>query len=198
MPGAAFAATVDIASTTASAGAAKVALSVQMQAGPDENVVGLQFDIRFDPQAVEFAGAETGPAARSVGKEANYSQPEEGTARVIVAGFNTNAIASGEIVVLRFDVKSNAPSGSSDILLEDLIVSDQRGRSVPSTPGHGAIIVEGGVAPAPPSSDFGCAAAKDGNAFACGNGSGDIIVLAGVCFLFVLLPMRRRRKQPPS
>lgn len=122
-------------------GQAGVEVPVTLAPGAGEAVAGMQFDVVYAAGIFPEAHAEAGPVAVAAGKLVFWSAPESGRLRVIVAGLNQEAMGEGVAVRLVFSVSEDAPENAYLLVLENVLLSDPGGRSVPAQPANGAIYV---------------------------------------------------------
>jgi len=107
-----------------------LAVSVSVAPGTDESVAAVQFDMEFDASRFDFTSVVTGDAAIQAGKDAMFSEPESGVARVIVAGFNQESMRAGEVATLYFlpvDKMDSDGAFAESSALAQAIVSDPFG-----------------------------------------------------------------------
>lgn len=108
----------------------RVEIPINLAPSTEAEVAALQFDIRFDDAAWRYADAKPGDSATAAGKSVHGHRPQGGALRVIVAGFNQNAIAPGTVALLAFNP---APGVAQplNISLSDVILSDPFGNPLP-------------------------------------------------------------------
>jgi len=108
-----------------------LAVPVMLTPGSTASVASLQFDLNCNSVYYTIAEVDVGAAAEAAGKQVMFDI-QGNSVRVIVAGFNQDAIASGEVAVLYLSPESaHAPMGAYG--LEDAVLSDPLGRSLPVT-----------------------------------------------------------------
>ena len=69
-------------------------------------VAGMQFDLAYS-SPVTYVSISTGSAAQSAGKTASANLIG-GSVRVLIFGFNANAIGMGEVAVIRYNIAAGA------------------------------------------------------------------------------------------
>ena len=84
-------------------GGGTIRIPVILAGQGDEALAGIQFDLAYDPAQYELVEVTGGAAAHDAGKEVILSQTASGSGRVLVIGFNDNALFDGHVatVVLR-------------------------------------------------------------------------------------------------
>jgi len=107
----------------------QVRVPVVLSVGEVESVAGFQFDLRFEPLSMDFVSAETGASAVAGEKSAHANMIRPGRLRVVVAGFNRNSIAEGEVATLVFAIK-DAGGEAAALRLSDVVLSDPFGTPV--------------------------------------------------------------------
>lgn len=115
---------------SASTGNGMLTVPVTIAPASQQSVAALQFDVHYDPNLYRFASAEAGDAAFVAGKDVTFSEPAPGTIRVMVAGFNQDALVAGTVTTLQFEPneKTAAVNSTADAFsLSDIVVSDPVG-----------------------------------------------------------------------
>lgn len=106
-------------------------IRVPVVLGPlrEESVAALQFDLTFEATQLQFSAVEAGPSAVDASKTAQANPLKSGTARVIIAGLNRNALADGIVAWLRF---SPVPGAHAPFILGigGTVLSDPFGTAV--------------------------------------------------------------------
>lgn len=119
---------LDANATAESPGSVRVPVTLAVE--PGEAIAGLQFDLLFDAAPLQFTGVETGAAAAAAEKTAHSNQIQPGQLRVVVAGFNRNAIASGETVWVVFSRPPALGDETVSLRMADAVLSDPFGSPV--------------------------------------------------------------------
>lgn len=83
-------------------------LGVRLAAGTAAPT-GIQFDLEYDA-ALEIS-VEAGPVAGAAGKSLQSAVIQGGKQRVLVVGFNKNAISDGVVAVLHVSLKGSGEAG---------------------------------------------------------------------------------------
>ena len=132
-----FAANLSIESLTISPSQKNISLPVLLNAG--ENIVGIQFTLRFNPNVLKFSGVSSGGNASSFNLLTN-----SGRGIVRVGGFDGSlkGISGGEIAVIQFEV-IGGPGSRSYLNLSRVRLSNKKGKSIQATGGSGSVIIEG-------------------------------------------------------
>lgn len=138
--GLAWSAQLTLGGAQADAGAVGVLLPVSLLSENDESVASLQFDIQFDSQSLSVDAIQVGEAAQNANKTLSTSTLNPGHMRVIIAGFNQNAIANGSVARVYVTV-GQVPDGTYPLDLINAILSTPGGQSVPVVLESGAILV---------------------------------------------------------
>jgi hypothetical protein len=115
-------------------------LSIQFSPG-SETVPGVQFDILYDPAQFTIAPS-AGPVAKAAGKGVPVARPIPGDLRVIIAGFNQTAIASGVIADLAVQVAANAKPNAENIRFDAVSAVDPDGKTLELRAKDGSLKVE--------------------------------------------------------
>lgn len=106
-----------------------LAVPVVLTPGSTGPVASLQFDLSCNASYYTIIEIDAGAAAEAAGKQVMFDVQED-SVRVIVAGFNQDGIASGEVAILYLSPESaHAPKGA--YALEDAVLSDPLGQSLP-------------------------------------------------------------------
>lgn len=126
-------------------GADQVQIPVRLDVGADEAVAGFQFDLHFDARLIQFDRAESGPVTVAAEKSAHANVIRPGLLRVVVAGFNQNAIAAGDVIGLHFS-STDMEREAAALRLSDVILSDPFGMALPVVVVPDTLIVSGGTA----------------------------------------------------
>ena len=101
---------------------------------PDDKVLGVQSDICEVGDYLVITGIET--TSRTKGFDCNFNELENGCARILMFSMTLEPIeeGSGPILIVKFDVKENAPLGETCILnLENVSVVDETNHNLEVT-----------------------------------------------------------------
>jgi hypothetical protein len=106
-------------------------IRVPVVIGPlgSESVAALQFDLLFETSQLRFDSVEPGPSALDGSKSTHANPIKPGTARIIVAGLNRNALADGVVAWARFSPAPGAQPPFS-VRLSGVVLSDPYGTAV--------------------------------------------------------------------
>ena len=77
----------------------RVVMPIAFSVIGEEQVSVIQFDLLFDTGALTAADVRVGPASESAAKDINVTEQPDGSVRVILYGFNQNAIPDGVIAL---------------------------------------------------------------------------------------------------
>lgn len=80
----------------------EIRVPVVLAAPREDGVAALQFDLAFDTAQLAFMSVEAGPSSVAAEKLAQANPLRAGTARVIIAGLNRNALADGIVAWAHF------------------------------------------------------------------------------------------------
>ena len=117
----------------------EIPLSLRYASNDLRNVVALQGDVVFDG-ALAAAGTETsGTALR--GHQLRSSQPAVGTLRLLAYALDNALMSNGIVATVPFTIPAGARSNVR-LSLENVILSDANGNSVPVIPQDGAILIQ--------------------------------------------------------
>ena len=111
----------------------------------DQAVTGVQFDIRYQPQAFSLT-ASLGSAGSSAGKTLYTSNPQPEVLRVLVVGLNQTPISSGVIVTLSIQVNAGTTVGVYSLAIENTAASDAGERVVDLIASEGGLTVTAAAA----------------------------------------------------
>ena len=111
----------------------------------DQAVTGVQFDIRYQPQAFSLT-ASLGSAGSSAGKTLYTSNPQPEVLRVLVVGLNQTPISSGVIVTLSIQVNAGTTVGVYSLAIENTAASDAGERAVDLIASEGGLTVTAAAA----------------------------------------------------
>jgi hypothetical protein len=106
-----------------------LAVPVQLSSAPGENVAALQFDVTYDAARMGVYDVEWGDAAYDAGKQVSFTPLDDGTARIIVSGFNQSEMRDGTVAMLVMEPYEYGPSGE-DLHLQQVVFSDPQGGQV--------------------------------------------------------------------
>ena len=116
-------------------------LSVRLAAG-SAAPTGIQFDLEYDAASLDI-GVEAGPAAREAGKSLQSAMIQAGKQRVLVVGFNKNAISDGVVAVLHVSLKSTGEAGKVfPVHITATSGTNQRAETVAIAGNDGSIKIE--------------------------------------------------------
>jgi hypothetical protein len=106
-----------------------IRVPIVLGASGPESIAALQLDFTFETAQIQFTAVEAGASALSAAKSAHANPLAPGTARVIIAGLNRNAIPEGIVAWVRF---SPAPGAVPPFVLGvgATVLSDPYGNAV--------------------------------------------------------------------
>ena len=103
---------------------------------------GIQFDLEYDAASLEI-GVEAGPAAVKAGKSLQSAVIHDGRQRVLVIGFNKNAISDGVVAVLHVSLKGSGEAGKVfPVRLTAPSGTNQRAETVAIAGSDGSVTIE--------------------------------------------------------
>jgi uncharacterized protein (TIGR03437 family) len=108
----------------------------------DQAVTGVQFDIRFSPQAFGLS-ASAGSALSAAGKNLWTSNPDPASLRILIAGLNQTALPAGVIATLSVQVNSATPAAVYPLEVDNAVGSDANGMAVFLPVNNGSVTVTG-------------------------------------------------------
>lgn len=132
-----------------------------------QTIAAVQFELQYDVALVALGEVRAGAEATRAGKSVSANELEPGRVRIIVAGLNQNALASGELLLADFQVPQTAPSSMALLSVASLVMSSPTGRPVPADAVSGTLRITGSAVPPPPpppTEGCGCLAGSEGDA----------------------------------
>ena len=139
--GAASAATLSVGSANATADQGEITLPISVSSAQGDNPSVLQFDILYDEQAMSLPDVAVGAAAAGANKTVNAVEYAPGVVRVMVAGFNQDAIANGVALEAFFEVNPDVSPADYNVALGRVVMSDPYGNPLHVETEHGAVRV---------------------------------------------------------
>ena len=125
------AATLSIGSSSGSPGTKNISIPINLSSASGEKVCGFNFDLNYDSTKLSFKEVTLGSVAVGAGKSLSFSQPNQGTIRVVVVGLNQNVINEGTVLTFAFDVLKNALAGKAELNITKPSLSDPNGKALP-------------------------------------------------------------------
>jgi len=117
-----------------------VTLSVKLAAGA-ALPTGIQFDLEYDAAALDIT-VEAGQAAKQAGKNLQTATIRDGKQRVLIFGFNRNAISDGVLANVRVSYKGHDTGKSFPIHITASSGTNQKAEQVTVTAQDGSVRVE--------------------------------------------------------
>src|SRR3990172_3929906 len=114
-----------------------ISVAVSLASHDGALVSGANFDLGYDSSRLSVSGVNTGEAAAAANKDATSLVLSDNPLHVIVAGLNANVIGDGVIAYVIFDVLPGAASGTFDLTLSNVALTDPGGVGVASNPSNG-------------------------------------------------------------
>ena len=111
----------------------------------DQAITGVQFDIRYQPQAFSLT-ASAGSASGSAGKTLYASNPQPEVLRVLVVGLNQTPISSGVIATLSIQANAGTPIGVYSLAVENTAATDAGAQAVDLPASDGSVTVTAATA----------------------------------------------------
>jgi hypothetical protein len=124
----ALGADVTLGETRSEAGS--VAIPVELTAQSENGIAGLQFDFQFDEDELVFWDVSTGEAAEQADRDIMFNQLDDGTIRVVVAGFDETTMQDGTVVTLHFDTVDPEASPEAAFSLDKVVLSGFHGEII--------------------------------------------------------------------
>lgn len=118
-----------------------IVVPVQLSVEQGDAVASLQFDLHYDTETLRYDETATASSAQNAEKSAHANVLRPGVLRVVVAGLNRNAMATGPLVNLRFSA-SGGFTPTTSVSMESAIVSDPYGTAIPVTLSPNTIVLE--------------------------------------------------------
>jgi len=118
-----------------------ISVAVSLASHDGALVSGANFDLGYDSSRLSVSGVNTGEAAAAANKDATSLVLSDNPLHVIVAGLNANVIGDGVIAYVIFDVLPGAASGTFDLTLSNVALTDPGGVGVASNPSNGSFEV---------------------------------------------------------
>ncbi len=134
-------ASLSVGSGSGLPGATGVSVPVSLSSQGGAQVAGLNLDLTFDSSRLAVGSVTIGSAASSAGKSLSWTQPAANRIRVIIVGFNQDAIPDGTVAVVNFNVLGGAAPGTSSLTLSSTAASDPTGNPVPVNASNGSFEV---------------------------------------------------------
>jgi trimeric autotransporter adhesin len=136
------AATLSIPNETANPGGTAIAgISLGLNG---ETISAIQFDLTWDASlALNIAPASV---VGSSSKILFTASPQPGTLRCLLAGFDTNALSAGSLLLAFVTVSSSATAGSAEIALNNVIAAAPDGSAVAIQSSSGTVQIQSGPA----------------------------------------------------
>lgn len=136
---------VDILSASGAAGAV-VQVPIYLESTGGAQPTGLQVDVGFNTAVLSYNNqVSAGAAAQAASKSVSANVISGGTLRIIVAGFNQNAIANGIVALAEFRIASGAAVSTTPLVASAVRVTNAQAQTIASTTGNGLILIGGGV-----------------------------------------------------
>ena len=137
-----------------------VTVPILLSAPAGLRVAAIQFDVEFDASALALPSTpgvpegsvpriDVGAAAKAAGKQVNATV-SAGKARVLIIGFNQEAVASGEIARLTFMIARDKIRPVEPVQIRNALLSDPNGTKVPVEARDGGVRLAAGVPGAGP------------------------------------------------
>ena len=117
-----------------------LSLALKLATGADAPT-GIQFDLEYDAASLDIA-IEAGPAAAQAGKNLRAAKTAAGTQRVLIIGFNRNAMTDGVLARLRITCLGQAAGRTFPIHITAASATNRKAETVPVTGKDGGVKVE--------------------------------------------------------
>ena len=133
------AATLSVGSATGAPGDTNISIPVVLGSTPGEKVSSFNFDLNFDASRLSFKEVTLGSGAANAGKSLSFNKLKSSAIRVIVIGFNQDAIADGTVLTFTFDILDKAPDGKAELNITKPAISDPKGKLLAVTTKGGEV-----------------------------------------------------------
>lgn len=117
-----------------------VTLGVKLAALRDAPT-GIQFDVEYDAASLDIA-IEAGPAAKQAGKSLRSAKVQDGKQRVLIIGFNKNAMSDGVVAILHVSYKGQEAGKTFPIRITATSGTNEKAERVAVTGKGGSVAVE--------------------------------------------------------
>ena len=141
------AASLDVGEDSVTPGFNLARLPITLLSAGGESVAALQFDVTFDSAQLSVVQVWPGEAATVAGKTVSANEISAGNYRIIVSGFNLDAIPDGTIASVCFSAPASAAPGQQPVDMADAVLSDPLGVSVPVTISGGRVEISAAHVP---------------------------------------------------
>ncbi len=138
----AYSATLTALKVKSEKGKLELTLPVEFDVEASERVSGIQFDIII-PSGMKITNMLVGSSAQKANKMVSFNQIKRQTYRTIVAGLNQEPIQGGTILLINIAIENQELAGKQLINLENPVLADPEGNSVPCTVIPGEIFFTG-------------------------------------------------------
>jgi hypothetical protein len=102
---------------------------------------GIQFDVEYDAASLDIA-IEAGPAAKQAGKSLRSAKVQDGKQRVLIIGFNKNAMSDGVVAILHVSYKGQEAGKTFPIRITATSGTNEKAERVAVTGKDGSVAVE--------------------------------------------------------
>jgi hypothetical protein len=105
---------------------------VTLTPASQQSIAALQFDLHYNAGQFAYTQAAAGAAATTAGKETAASEQEPGVVRIVVAGINSDTLASGTVATLHFqpaDKTDSAATFLGNASLDEVVLSGPLGEN---------------------------------------------------------------------
>jgi hypothetical protein len=115
-------------------------LNVRVAVGQDVPT-GIQFDLEYDAASLDIR-VEAGPAAKQASKNLQSEKIRDGKLRVLIIGFNRNAISDGVLALVHVSYKGQDAGKTLPIHVTASSGTNEKAQSVAVTAKDGSVTVE--------------------------------------------------------
>jgi len=114
-------------------------VSLSLNLSDSNSAASFQLTIEYDASVLENPTAVRGSSLISADKNLYNNTPSDGKLKLVAVGVNNNTIPSGQVATINFSIKSDAPLGTTQLVLDELVASDADGNNLTITGNGGAI-----------------------------------------------------------
>ena len=112
---------------------------VKLSAAKDA-LTGLQFDLEYDTSLLDIS-VQTGPVAQQAGKSVRSAKLAGDKQRVLIIGFNKNAISDGVVAILQVSYKGQSTGQNLPIRIQAASGTNEKAESISATGKDGGVSI---------------------------------------------------------
>jgi len=114
-------------------------VNLSLNLSDSNSAASFQLTIEYDASVLENPTAVRGSSLISADKNLYTNTPSDGKLKLVAVGVNNNTIPSGQVAMINFSIKSDAPLGTTQLVLNELVASDADANNLTIT-GNGGLI----------------------------------------------------------